>query len=375
MTSLAIFVQWMWDKVVEGLGMRETEYNIFFFDLETTGAPGSGHCLASTNRIVSIAVRYGEEHKEWRCNPGIYVPKASTKFHGITNDQARSAVTDFGAAFDEFQEWVEERTTGVPVLVAHNAFGFDLPVMRRECDRLSRTLPSKWKYYDSLTAYRRFFPDRRSKALGDLYEAAFNHPLEGAHNASVDTLGLQRLFDKELRPLFLRTDIHADVPFVEDSSSLISIKGIGARTFRKVAPIVGGSKVRDLRRYVHRRFGLRNAAEIETFIRQEMGCYREELVFSVWMEIVQPAEKAHIVFERFPFAECGTLSAVRRGPLTLRFLDLAAEDGVRSTDQLSRFFMYSLEESREKLQAWLGSRGCPPKVSERLVASMCGSTA
>ncbi|WP_193369395.1 DUF294 nucleotidyltransferase-like domain-containing protein [Pelagibius marinus] len=97
-------------------------------DLETTGLD------VATDRIVEIAaVRLqagGGDDKPFArlVNPGIPIPPASIRIHGITDDEVAGAEA-FAAVAPEFSEWVGRR------LVIGYALGFDLAVLKAEHQR------------------------------------------------------------------------------------------------------------------------------------------------------------------------------------------------------------------------------------------------
>ena len=344
-----------------------------FFDLETTGCSGTGSIHADTNRILSVAVRFQDEVCEWRCSPGIHIPEASSSIHGITQTSLDTdgAHDSFGEVYPKLVQWIQERCAGYqPVLIAHNAHGFDYPVLRRECARFGKSIPSDWQFYDTLLTYRKYFVERKSKRLGDLYQEAFDKEFQGAHNASADTGALQELFISEIQHLLQEEDLFRSTQYLPDGACLIEIKGIGPKSFRKLVPIIEGSTVGHLRRYVEMNNdgGLKNYAGIETFIRETIGAFRENLIFSILCQIVQPKEPIHEVFARSPFREHGFSVAPSKS--SMNFLSKAAEEGIRSPDQLTRFFIYTLNSNPTALNRWLEKLECPENLSKRLTRAL-----
>jgi len=108
------------------------------FDLETTGVN------VETARIVTAAaVDYkqgdsletlADRSRLWLANPGIRIPDAATKVHGVTTEQARSLGRPAAQVADEIADVLASAlSTGIPV-VAMNA-RYDFTVLDRELRR------------------------------------------------------------------------------------------------------------------------------------------------------------------------------------------------------------------------------------------------
>jgi superfamily I DNA/RNA helicase/DNA polymerase III epsilon subunit-like protein len=146
------------------------------FDLETTDRD------ASTCEVVEIAavrVRGGEVVDQFHSlvRPRVPIAPGASGQHGYTEEHLRGA-PHFEEVWPRFRAFV-----GTDVLVAHNGYWFDFPVLHRMTGDASRSMPA----YDTLPLARELH--HGSARLGDLAEA-FGIPLPRAHHALDDSLAL-----------------------------------------------------------------------------------------------------------------------------------------------------------------------------------------
>lgn len=97
--------------------------NLVIFDLETTG-------LESDCRIVQIAMVRGDKIFQSLVNPEMPIPPESTEIHRITDDMVVSA-PKFGDIAEDVLAFIQDS-----VLSGFNIRKFDVPVMRRELQRV-----------------------------------------------------------------------------------------------------------------------------------------------------------------------------------------------------------------------------------------------
>lgn len=155
-----------------------------FYDTETTGI------RATTDRIIEIAA-YDPERDltfEKLINPGIPIPAEASAIHHIT-DQMVADSPSFSQVGQEFLDFCD----GDVVLIAHNNDAFDIHFVRNELNRHSLSLPTHWKFLDSLKWARRYRPDLPRHTLQFLREM-YGVTVNNAHRALDDVVVLYQVF-------------------------------------------------------------------------------------------------------------------------------------------------------------------------------------
>lgn len=157
-----------------------------FYDTETTGVK------ADKDRIIEIAAYDPVNNATLECliNPGCPIPPDATAIHHITNEMVASAdpFSTVGAKFIEF-------CSGDVVLIAHNNDGFDLHFIRNEFARHQLTMPSNWKFFDTLKWARRYRTDLPRHTLQFLRET-YDIEANNAHRALDDVIVLHQIYMK-----------------------------------------------------------------------------------------------------------------------------------------------------------------------------------
>jgi DNA polymerase III epsilon subunit family exonuclease len=156
--------------------------NFTAVDLETTHRDAK---LARVVEIAAVRVRDGQIVEEFSSlvNPGIPIPADSIAVHGIEDSHVRSA-PPFETVWNTFTTFC-----GDDIVVAHNGYDFDFPVMRRMCGESG----SKFDLctYDTLPLARDLYPT--SARLGSL-AAQFEIEIGQAHRAPDDARALAQIF-------------------------------------------------------------------------------------------------------------------------------------------------------------------------------------
>lgn len=167
--------------------------NLAVFDTETTGID------ISEDRIVSATIALlgpgGEvtERYDWLLDPGIEIPEAAMRVHGITTEIARA--TGISAAVGVQQivaQLAEMMERGYPV-VAYNA-PYDLSLLSAEAARHGVSLPAAIApVIDPLILDKQF--DRYRKGKRTLVAVAAHHGVEigNAHDAGDDAIASGRV--------------------------------------------------------------------------------------------------------------------------------------------------------------------------------------
>lgn len=168
---------------------------IFFFDLETTGL------LRHNGRIIEIAcakVKYRHVNGkveldstfEEFVNPGIPIPPASTKVHGITDERVADK-QKIGEMLLKFKEFCPEGS----ILIAHNGDNFDKIVLQNEFKRAGLRVP-EYRYADTCKMARTILPYAKSYSLQYLKNWFNIHVSGPAHRALPDVLVMIEVYHK-----------------------------------------------------------------------------------------------------------------------------------------------------------------------------------
>lgn len=177
----------------------------FAFDTETTGLPLSRAKPTAQNisnwdkcRVLSLAfVEFNQDHKILAEHYTLVYPDnfevAATEIHGITEEQAKTEGKPFEEVYSHFCKMVEV----CPKVVGHN-LSFDINVLKSEAYRrgLDLTVFDKVEEVCTLKMAKAIY--LKPIKLGLLYEALFNEPLDGAHNALADSRAAGFVYAKML---------------------------------------------------------------------------------------------------------------------------------------------------------------------------------
>jgi DNA polymerase-3 subunit epsilon/CBS domain-containing protein len=155
------------------------------FDTETTGLDASEARLLQFGAVHIEAGVLAATKFECKVNPGVAIPPASTKIHGLTAEILAGAPI-FPEAYARFCGFAETR-----VLIGHNV-GFDLAILQREC-KLAGLKPPQNRMLDTRLLAELCFP----RLAGFTLDALASHlglTITGRHDALADAELTAKLF-------------------------------------------------------------------------------------------------------------------------------------------------------------------------------------
>ncbi|MGH8879253.1 MAG: exonuclease domain-containing protein, partial [Stackebrandtia sp.] len=148
------------------------------FDTETTGVD------IATARIVTAAIVDGDAEATWLIDPGVDIPVAASRVHGITTEHARANGVEPPLALSEIAGALTKAAEeGVPVVVYRA--GYDLTLLSNELDRHS--LPQvpweRLRVVDPFVLDKKADKYRRGKRTLSAVCAHYGVELSDAHSA------------------------------------------------------------------------------------------------------------------------------------------------------------------------------------------------
>jgi len=158
-----------------------------FYDLETTALE------VENARIIQICVYEPESEKSYDTlvNPGESI--TNSDIHNI-NDEMVKFCFKIDTAIPIFEKFVNQFEN--PILIAHNNFRYDKPVLEYEYERCNKKIPEHWKFFDSLPIAQSGVKELPygNHSLKHLYEHFTNKELIGHHSAINDVKALSEVF-------------------------------------------------------------------------------------------------------------------------------------------------------------------------------------
>lgn len=177
---------------------------IVFLDLETTGMN------IVTDRIVEIALikvypEGREEEKIYLINPETHIPEASSKIHGILDEDVKDKPT-----FKEVARNIAQFIEGCD-FAGFNSNRFDIPLLAEEFLRADVDLDLKKHKFVDVQA---IFHKMEKRTLAAAYKFYCQKNLVDAHSAMADTRATYEVLKAQL-------DVYQDEEY-EDSDGKIS---------------------------------------------------------------------------------------------------------------------------------------------------------
>jgi DNA polymerase-3 subunit epsilon len=157
---------------------------LVFIDLETTGVN------PASDRIIDIAMLKANtngttETRTWRVNPCVPIPEATTKIHGIKNEDVIDSplFANIAPAVLEF--------IGTADLGGYNSTRFDIPLLIEECMRAGFDFDLKNR---KLIDAQHIFYMMEPRTLSAAYKFYCQKKLENAHSALADITATYEVF-------------------------------------------------------------------------------------------------------------------------------------------------------------------------------------
>ena len=166
--------------------------NLAVFDTETTGVETDSARIVSAT--IALLGEQGEvrERYDWLLNPGVVIPDAAVRVHGITTEIAAASGIDAAVGVRQITDRIAEMIDrGLP-LVAYNA-PFDLSLLRAEQQRYDVPGAAVAPVLDPLIIDKQL--DRYRKGKRTLVAVAEHYGVElgNAHDAGEDAIASGRV--------------------------------------------------------------------------------------------------------------------------------------------------------------------------------------
>lgn len=169
-------------------------HHLLAFDMETTGVSVKETrpvqvCLvqqeAGVRRVLINA----------RCNPCMPIEEGAEAVHGISDSDVKY-MPDFLIVMYQLRLLLSQVLREDTILVTMNGKAFDVPI----ADRLFEATVMGWiPHFDVYQAACRYFPDLKSRKLGDLYRFFFEVDLQDAHDAAADNFAVLDVVSEMIR--------------------------------------------------------------------------------------------------------------------------------------------------------------------------------
>lgn len=184
--------------------MKTINSPICYFDLESTGL------CTKTSKILQLAGVCNDEDTSIFQSYVMTPPNfeiTNSFIHHITKETLiENSAPPFDTVMNRFIDFMNE-TFGNQIIymIAHNNFGYDMNLLESQCKDFNLTIPSNWRFYDSLYQFRKYNSEigYGNFALGKLYQNIIGGDPDGEfHNAVTDVKALMEIHEKLTIPKF-----------------------------------------------------------------------------------------------------------------------------------------------------------------------------
>ncbi|CAG7603131.1 3'-5' exonuclease [Leucobacter soli] len=163
------------------------------FDTETTGVdPAQARIVSASIALLGEGGAVGERY-DWLIDPGVEIPEAAARVHGITTEVARASGVDAGVGVAQIIEQLFAMIErGYPVVV-YNA-PYDLTLLRAEAVRHGIAWPGlPSPVIDPLVIDKQVDRFRKGKRTLDVVTQHYGVALDTAHDAGEDAIAAGRV--------------------------------------------------------------------------------------------------------------------------------------------------------------------------------------
>lgn len=100
--------------------------------------------------------------------------------------------------FKQLVRWIDvQRMGATPILISHNTFRADKPIIELECRRYNLRAPLNWYFFDSLHFSRRVLKNTTGNySLSGLHEMLFQSCIQNAHRAKADVVACMKILSR-----------------------------------------------------------------------------------------------------------------------------------------------------------------------------------
>lgn len=163
------------------------------FDTETTGIDTSQARVVSST--IALLGSEGEvlERYDWLIDPGVEIPEAAARVHGITTEVARASGVEAAVGIAQILSQLASMVDRGFPLVAYNA-PFDLSLLRSEAERYGLPWPEDLSpVIDPLILDKQCDRYRKGKRTLEVVSAHYGVELGTAHDAGEDAIAAGRV--------------------------------------------------------------------------------------------------------------------------------------------------------------------------------------